>query len=403
MLGVAVVTTAALATAGTELATADDGPQYPTPGGSTFAAGLDGWTADQNVDCTLAGVIGAPLCSVTNERVDDHDGSLQTTFTSFANALGAANATGGFTSPEFTVPTDAQIGGAALTLERRLTSDGPLVDSGAAAHLAVDLIDSATGQRTRVLDRDLTADDANWTADVVSLPAGALVAGHAYKLESRTQLTSEQAQALQGDVALGVDDLGVRTTAPPADGQDGATGAAGATGFTGSTGQTGSTGSTGSTGTAGPAGAPGKTTVISAPSRTEPSGINSPAARRLLRVDRLARVQVKGPYFGQMRVRVFCKRSTAARCEGSLKIRTVGRVNTALQPGRRRLRKVTLATGSYQLPRGRVGYAKVVLSAVNQRLLLARGRLRVDALITVLDQDGRQQVLRKRFRTSVLR
>src|SRR3954469_15287262 len=180
MLGVAVGM-AALATAGTGLAMADDGPQYPAPGGSTFAQGLDGWSADSDAGCDILG-LGVPgLCAVSNERADEHDGSLQTTFTSLVNALGAADATGGFSSPQFTVPADAQVGGAALTLERRLSSDAPLLDSGAAAHLAVDLVDSATGQRTRLLDRDLTADDTNWTADVVSLPAGALVAGHAYR------------------------------------------------------------------------------------------------------------------------------------------------------------------------------------------------------------------------------
>src|SRR4051794_4464467 len=397
----AAVTTAALATVGSTPAMAEEGPQYPTPGGSTFATGLDGWTAGDDAGCTVLGALDAPLCAVSNERVDEHDGSLQTTFTSLVNALGAADGTGGFTSPPFTVPADAAIGGAALTLTRRLTSDAPLLDSGAAAHLAIDLVDDA-GARTRLLDRDLTDADTAWTTDAVALPAGAVVAGRTYRLQSRAQLTSEQAQALQGTVALGLDDLGVRTTAPAADGEDGATGD---TGSTGATGQTGASGSSGSTGAAGPAGAPGTTTVVTVPSRTAPSrtSVNSAAARRLLRVDRLARVQFKGPYAGQMRVRVFCKRASAARCEGSLKIRTVGRVNTALQPGRKRLRKVTLATGSYQLPRGRVGYAKVVLSAVNQRLLLARGPLRVDALMTVLDQDGRQQVLRKTFRTSVLR
>src|SRR3954471_16679106 len=135
----AAVGAAALATAGTGLAMADDGPQYPTPGGSTFASGLDGWTAGDDAGCTVLGALHSPLCAVSNERVDEHDGSLQTTFTALVNALGAADATGGFNSPQFTVPADAQVGGAALTLERRLSSDAPLLDSGAAAHLAVDL------------------------------------------------------------------------------------------------------------------------------------------------------------------------------------------------------------------------------------------------------------------------
>jgi hypothetical protein len=113
------------------------------------------------------------------------------------------------------------------------------------------------------------------------------------------------------------------------------------------------------------------------------------------------RVQLTGPFAGQLRVRVFCRHRVDARCEGTLKIRTVHRINTSLRRGRTRLRKVTLGTGSYQMPRGRIGYAKVMLTSVGQRLLVARGPITVDALVTVLDQNGRQQTLRKRFRMTL--
>jgi len=405
---------AALSVAGASLAAADGtAPQYPTAGGSTFATGLDGWKPAENAGCVVLGLPGDPFCSVTNERVDDHQGSLQTTFTSLADAAQAADGTGGFASPDFSVPADANIGRATLTLDRRLTSDGPLLDGAPVADLAVDLVDTTDPQavrRTTLLDRSFDSTDTAWTGEDVALPDGTVLAGHTYHFETRAQLTSEQAQALEGSVAVAFDDVGLTTAPPPADGQDGATGAVGpagdvgATGQTGTSGQTGQTGQSGQTGETGSTGAPGvpgpagPVQVVAAPS-SEPK-INSAAARALLRVDRLVKAFTTGPFADQLRVRVFCKRKVATRCEGTLKVRTVGRINTALLGGRR-LRKVTLGTGTYQMPRGRVGYAKVMLTPLGRALLLARGPFRVNALVTVLDQDGRQQVLRKRFRASI--
>jgi hypothetical protein len=396
----------AAAALGAQTARAQDlVPQYPVPGGETFSAGLDDWTPDADAGCTVLGALSDPLCSITNERVADHDGSLRTTFTSTANAFGAADGTGGFTSPQFTVPGDDQIGPATLTLDRILTSDAPLIDSGPAATLKIELIDETVPNsetRTQIAGIDLGATDADWARQLVSLGAGSVQAGHTYRIKTTAQLTSEQAQALQGDVAVGLDTIGIRTDPPPADGLQGppgTTGTSGTTGETGASGSTGTTGSTGSTGAIGAQGPPGA--VIVAPSAGKQPKINSAAARRLLRVDRLARGTTKGPFAGQLRVRVFCKPAVQTRCEGTLKIRTPGRINTALLKGRKRLRKVTLGTGSYQLPRRRIGWPKVMLTPVAQRLLLARGPFRVDALITVLDQDGRQQVLRRTFRASM--
>jgi len=412
MIPRAVMLTAALAGAGVggvSLARAQDevAPQYPVPGGSTFTTDIEGWAAAEDSACSVLGVIDAPLCGVTNERSDDHDGSLVTTFTALVNALGVADATGGFSSPAFTVPADQQVGQATIGVERALSSDAPLLDSGAVATLAVDLVDTtdpAAESRTQVLETNLDAADEGWAAERVTLPTGTVVPGHTYRLDTRSHLTTEQVQALQGTVSVAVDDVGLTVLEPPKDGATGVPGAQGETGTQGTQGETGSqgtqgeTGTQGSQGTQGAPGVPGQTTVIV--KSTSPVKTNSAAARRLLRVDRLLRAFTTGPFADQMRVRVFCKRAVTARCDGTVKIRTVGRINTALLGGRR-LRKVTLGTGSYQLPRGRVGYAKVMLTPLGRRLLLARGPFRVDALLTVLDQDGRQQRLRKTFRASM--
>jgi hypothetical protein len=406
----AALVTAALATvgvAGGSLARAQgDGPTYPTAGGSTFATDMEGWQPADGSACTVLGISvdPLPLCGVENARADDHDGSLVTTFTALANAEGIITATGGFVSPAFTVPADVQVGGARLSLDRDISSDAPILDAGAAASLVVDLVDQtdpAAEQRTQVLAKTLGASDAGWTTESVALPAGAVVPGRSYRLETRSGLTSEQVQALQGTVGLAVDNVALTVTPPPADGAPGADGATGATGGTGATGATGSSGATGATGSQG---APGTTTTVIVPSRSQaPSRptINSDAARRLLRIDRLMRVQSRGPFAGQLRVRVFCKNGVDGRCEGTVKIRSVRPINTRVRTRGRRMRKVTLGTGSYQLPRRRVGYAKVMLTDTGRALLRARGPFKVHALVTVLDQDGRQQKLRRTFRATI--
>ena len=396
---------AALMVTGASMALAQgDEPQYPAPGGSTFATGMDGWKADDDSGCTTGGLSGLPVCSVANERVDAHQGSLQTTFTSLVNGAGAADGVGGFASGTFAVPSDAQIGAARLTLDRLLSSDAPLVDGGPVADLAVDLVDvtdPAAEQHSVLLDRSLDETDTQWTGETIALPDGTVRAGRTYRLETRSRLSSEQAQALQGSVSVAFDNVGITTTPPPADGRTGAAGQDGAAGATGAPGPAGPAASPTAVPT--PTTAPSTTAAATVPSRTPASRpkVNSSEARRLLRVDRLVQVRLTGPFAGQARVRVFCRRRVGARCEGTLKLRTVHRVNTALKKGRRRMRKVTLGTGSYQMPRGRIGYAKVILTAVGQRLLVARGPFAVDALVTVLDQNGRQQILRKRFRATV--
>jgi len=202
---------------GVALAGADDGPQYPTAGGSTFATGLDGWKAKDNT-CQEAG-LPLPFCSVTNERVDDHQGALRTTFTSLANASEVADGTGGFTSPTFAIPGDASIGSVGLTLSRQLASDAPLVDGAPVADFSVDIVDvtdPAAQTRTRVLDTKLDANDTAWATQSVVVPGGAVAAGRSYQLDVTSRLSSEQAQALQGSVSVLLDDVGVTVVAPVA-------------------------------------------------------------------------------------------------------------------------------------------------------------------------------------------
>ena len=65
-------------------------------------------------------------------------------------------------------------------------------------------------------------------------------------------------------------------------------------------------------------------------------------------------------------------------------------------------RKATFGSGAYQLDRGRIGYAKALLTPAYKRLLVKK-RVKVDAIVTVLDEFGRQQTLRKRFRLKTVK
>jgi hypothetical protein len=128
-----------------------------------------------------------------------------------------------------------------------------------------------------------------------------------------------------------------------------------------------------------------------------PPRVNSLEARRLLRLDRLTRVQFRGPFANQLRLKVFCRTAVLSRCEGTVKLRTVKPINVALKKGRKRMKKVTLGTGSYQLTKRQIGYSKVFLTPLGRRLVKARAPITVNALVTVLDQRGRQQRLSRRF------
>ncbi len=98
-----------------------------------------------------------------------------------------------------------------------------------------------------------------------------------------------------------------------------------------------------------------------------------------------------------MRTRILCKRGADKRCEGTIKIRTANRINTAFLPGRRLLRKVTLGTASYRLNVRQVGYAKVFATPLANKYITRRRPLKVDVFVTVLDEERRQQTLRRRF------
>ena len=445
----AALLAAAGVTASVALAGAATQTTYPDADGWTFATGPEGWTSTlaecralDNLTVTLA-----PVCATTNEHRADNTGSIWTSFATLANAAGALEGRGIWQSPTFTVVNDAavpdtqEIADVTLSYERRLQFSQLLAQSGSRVRSTVLLVQKptpTTERETVLLTEELTIDDKDkWITRTRSVGATAVQPGGTYSLRFRSVLTSDDGQLITGKVEVGYDNVKLVVTPPVvgpagatcpaglrgqdgatcptgpagADGQSGATGPTGPAGADGQDGQNGQNGTNGTNGQdgaqgpagpqgaqdpagpAGPAGAPGQ------PGR-EASVVNSDEARRLLRIDRLVKLQTRGRFRDQLRTRIYCRGAVDERCEGVVKIRTVNKVNTAFLPGRKFLRRVTLGTGSYRLNRLQTGYAKFTVSALTRKIIRVRGPLKVDVFITVLDENRQQQTLRKRFTLS---
>lgn len=300
-----------------------------------------------------------------------------------------------------------------------------------------------------------TGDQEDWIRKSVSIGTDMITPGNSYRLKFTTFLTTEDAQVvLEDDIGVGYDNIRLALTEPitgptgptgpagptgptGADGPTGPTGVTGPTGPDGATGPTGPTGEggatgptgpagtdgtdgtdgqdgaqgpagekgdTGATGSPGPAGSPGPVGPAGPTGAAGPAGqrggeasVNSPEARRLLTINRLQPFITRGPFSNQLRTRVFCRNGAEKRCEGVVKIRTLNKVNTAFKPGRRVMKRVTLGTGAYRLNIRQVGYAKVFTTSLGRKIINARSPLKVEVQFTALDEEGRQQTLRRVF------
>jgi hypothetical protein len=386
---------------------------YPDADGWTFAGGAEGWTAGEG-SCLILGNIEnpiPPLCGTTSEH-DAEGGFIRTTFETLVNAQGALEGSGTWVSPSFTLGNDPamaddrEIAAATLEYARQLEVDPLIAEKGGTARTDVYLVEPGatpeTDKRTLLHREELTvADSGGFVRRTRDVGATAVRPGGTYRLEIGTFLTTEDAQVVMGTVSAAYDDVKL-VVSPTVDGEDGPTGEQGPQGAEGDqgqkgeqgqTGQTGTEGSPGTAGTPGPAGPPGP--VVVQPGVE--ASVNSDAARRLLTIRSLKRFANFGRFSNQLRARVFCRRGAERRCEGVVKVRTLKKVNIAFLKGRRVMKRVTLGTGAYRLNLGQVGYAKVITSRLNSRIIRQRGPLKVEVLITALDEDGGQQTLRKVF------
>jgi hypothetical protein len=370
--------------------------QVPDADGWTFDAGPEGFT-DAGAGC---GVLGFPepteglLCSTENRHNPDDGypkGSLGTYMFSFVNADNVFVGQGSWKSPSFVVPESQKVGGVTVFVDRKAYSAADLLDAGAVIRADVVLVDeSAENARTLLIRDDLGAGDLEfWVRRTRAISTETVVPGHSYHMLLTSNVSSDVTQVI-GETGVGFDNLRLRVSE-----ESGTPGAPGEPGAPGSPGEAGTPGSPGAPGAQGPAGAPGGpgTTQILDGSDGVP---NSEAARKLLRIRSLPTLHVKGGFAKQFRLRVFCRGAAAERCEGTVKFRSVKAFKTRIG-GKKVKRRVTLGSGAYQLAKGKIGYAKALLTPAYKRLLLNK-TVKVDAIVTVLDEFGRQQTLTRRFK-----
>ena len=390
------------------VAAAPQSSTYPQAGGNAFTADAEGWTAS-NETCTLLGQDGSPLDPLWSVLCDTSSGadseSIYTRFTSLANAARSFEASGTWTSPEFTLDPSTDIGTAALSYSRQATFDSLLPDRGALVRVDAFLLEKNGDafDRTLVLREEIRSPDTSgFVTRTQAFDPSGLEKGGTYKLEFVAYLTADQGQLIENTNEIRYDNVKLTVTEPiegPA-GQDGATGATGETGAQGEQGLQGTAGPQGAAGAQGTAGPQGPAGPAGTPGADgEP---NSLAARRLLRIERLEPYQARGSFARQLRTRIRCNREVLVRCEGSYKIRTLKPINTRLLGGVR-MKRVTLGTGAWQLQRVSRGYAKLTVSRRNHLYALRRSPLPVTVTMTVLDEDGVQQTLQRTLRLRVKR
>ncbi|HYF27467.1 MAG TPA: hypothetical protein VD931_17105 [Baekduia sp.] len=121
--------------------------------------------------------------------------------------------------------------------------------------------------------------------------------------------------------------------------------------------------------------------------------------RALLRIRQsLVQVGLKGRRAGQLRFRIFCRERTGRTCAGTVKIRTIGKINPSSRAGvRKAARRVTFATFEYQLAQGKAGVAITQMTPEKIDLLRLRrgvGRsIGVTISVQVSDSAGNRQTI----------
>jgi len=182
----------------------------------------------------------------------------------------------------------------------------------------------------------------------------------------------------------------VTFTTPPATGPTGPQGAQGAPGTNGTNGTNGAQGPQGLQGLTGATGPQGK----QGPSGLNGSDLVVKNGKGLLKMkSSTVRIGLRGRRAGQIRLPIFCTRKTGRSCAGTLKVRTINKINPSTSGGHYKKRRVTFFTGDYQLKLGAVG---VVIGELQpEKLDLARKvrSVAVQLSITVTDAVGNRQTI----------
>jgi Ca2+-binding RTX toxin-like protein len=207
--GAVAATTAAVAVMGVATSAHAATTTYPA-GGSTFASDAQGWTPSAE-DCSGVGGVLTLLCN-TDAEFDasggNPDGAIVTDVNVTLNVLGLFEGAATWTSPAFTVPAGANVTGAELRLDRAHDVGGLLTLSPSGEVVAT-LVDETAGSETELTSEPVGADSVYATMNVAA-PAGAVVAGHTYRLRLDTTITSTVASAgVLGTTTMSYDNVGL--------------------------------------------------------------------------------------------------------------------------------------------------------------------------------------------------
>jgi Ca2+-binding RTX toxin-like protein len=184
---------------------------YPN-GVSTFEGGPSGW-APSEATCSL--LTGSILCSTSNTynaSGGNPGGAIVTSTSVTANVGGTFQGVGTWVSPPFTLPNQS-VARATFAYDRELLPGG-VANLQPTANVAVTLIDQSTAGSIPAFSETLTANDTVYGHRTGAVAPAALVPGHTYRLQIRTQTTSSQTSigllgtvdARYDNVALAVDD-----------------------------------------------------------------------------------------------------------------------------------------------------------------------------------------------------
>ena len=184
-----------------------------------------------------------------------------------------------------------------------------------------------------------------------------------------------------------------KTAGTGAQGPPGGQGPQGGPGIPGVPGAPGTPGAPGAPGAPGPAGPPGPAPNVASSILDLVSGDK----RAMIRIDaKTISVPLKGRNKGVVRARIFCRRIAVRTCSGTLKVRTVQKINPAgFGFPARPVRRVTFATGPVQLDIGKIGFAILTFNEQRRSLLQRINRARSQVIVSVIDADNNRQNVRK--------
>lgn len=195
---------------------------YPV-GAGTFDADAQGWVAS-DASCAMTGGVSV-LCTASGAHAasgGNPGGALTTRVDVTVNVLGLFSGANTWTSPTFDVPADADVTGAALTFDAAFAIGG-LLNLGVGSEIDVTLADLTAADTTPLASVALDDGDTAFAPQGGALPAGAIEAGHRYRLVFVTSFVSARTSAgLLGRSTTTLDNVALEvTTADPPGGGGG--------------------------------------------------------------------------------------------------------------------------------------------------------------------------------------